>query len=505
MSLYEVRFRKPIASSLFSALFSSMLVLFSGSMAISAEGELVRDTIPFTIFAGPDASNSGGATPSCSPSASITDKVVQSTLGESTVKTDNAAEQKVSESAAKTEKTAASKLDDSIVKAESAAQPNLPESVSKANNADPIKSNIGAVGSSDTPAEAKSNTDVKDADISVVNNSSSDTANPAKEPTYKAEIKIDATVTVVPIKSPAQQIDEITSEALSKEANSEVSSTRKFLRKLGDMAQYATTCKGFHSSSEGADLILSEKEKDMLKNSTSLEYAKQRRYDGLHTQVAGCVFQIALGLGTNEAGHKEQFVNSGYLKLKDLIGEEKAQSWLNSLTAWSDQAKSENRKLDLDTLDVLTIQNKSAQVVSTALQNDDVVNTIKIKLHKYNTHSTFSRISNKVINTSLSLAALTPTFVSPAAQLTQFIYVASTGGPEESKLLRELYLDRRLEERFRRLSQETSLALTNYNIAVLTKNATLLGCCESVIKKMVGEQGAATILPSSMSRLAAAN
>jgi hypothetical protein len=145
------------------------------------------------------------------------------------------------------------------------------------------------------------------------------------------------------------------------------------------------------------------------------------------------------------------------------------------------------------------------QVLNTALQNDELVKVIRTKLHKYNGHSKFSQISNKVINTSLSLAALTPTFVSPAAQVTQFLYVAATGGPEESKLLKELYFDRRLEERLHRLSQETNLALANYNIAILTKNPALLGCCESMIKKMVGEEGAAAILPSSASHLAQAN
>ncbi len=323
--------------------------------------------------------------------------------------------------------------------------------------------------------------------------------------TYKAEIKIDTVATVISPRNPAQQIDDITNEMVNTDDKRTVSTSRKIFRKLGDMAQYATTCKGFHSSSEGADLILSEKEKELSKNTTASDYLKQRRYDGLHAQVAGCVFQIAMGLGTNEANHKDQFVNTGYLKLKDLIGEEKAQAWLNSLTSWSEQIKSENRKMDLDTLDVLTIQNKSAQVVNTALQNDDVVKTIRAKLHKYNGHSKFSQISNKVINTSLSLAALTPTFVSPAAQFTQFCYIAATGGPEESKLLKELYFDRRLEARLHRLDQETTMALTNYNIAVLTKNAALLGCCESVIKNMVGDEGSAAILPSSTNELAVAN
>jgi hypothetical protein len=326
------------------------------------------------------------------------------------------------------------------------------------------------------------------------------------EPTYKVEIKIDAPATaVLPLKSPAEQIDEITNQLVASDDNRGVSKSRKIFRKLGDMAQYATTCKGFHSSSEGADLILSEKEKELSKNSTAVEYLKQKRYDGLHAQVAGCVFQIAMGLGASDSSHKEQCVNSGYSKLKDLVGEEKAQSLLSSLTSWSEQVKSEDRKLDLDTLDVLTMQNKSVQVLNTALQNDELVKVIRTKLHKYNGHSKFSQISNKVINTSLSLAALTPTFVSPAAQVTQFLYVAATGGPEESKLLKELYFDRRLEERLHRLSQETNLALANYNIAILTKNPALLGCCESMIKKMVGEEGAAAILPSSASHLAQAN
>lgn len=319
------------------------------------------------------------------------------------------------------------------------------------------------------PAEPKTHTDAFSA---------------SSDPIYKGEVQIDASVADIGPKSPGVQINDMVSKVVETHHNYQLSRNRRMFGKLFDMAQWCTTCKGFESSSEAADVILDEKM--TLKTKAAVDYAKQKAYDSLHSQVTACMLQIAMGLGTDNLDRRTQLVADGVQNLKALVGEDEAHNTLASLTAWSDKAKAE-MKSETHAWDVLEIQRKSTAILKHAVAEDSVVKEVIDKLHKFNRHSNFSRVSAKVINTALSLAALTPTFISPAAQAAQTIYIACTGGPEEAKLLKEVYLDRRLQERVRRLSQEATLALSNYNLAGLTNNVALLSCSESIIQQMAGE------------------
>jgi hypothetical protein len=86
----------------------------------------------------------------------------------------------------------------------------------------------------------------------------------------------------------------------------------------------------------------------------------------------------------------------------------------------------------------------------------------------------------------LGAASMTPTFVGPAAKTALVAFVMATGGPEQCKLLKELYLDKRLESRWKVLNEEAHMAVENYQLAVLTKNPTLLCYSESIVGQMVG-------------------
>ena len=81
---------------------------------------------------------------------------------------------------------------------------------------------------------------------------------------------------------------------------------------------------------------------------------------------------------------------------------------------------------------------------------------------------------------------MTPTFVGPAAKTALVAFVMATGGPEQCKLLKELYLDKRLESRCKALNEEAHLAVDNYQLALLTKNPVLLGYSESLVGQMIG-------------------
>lgn len=258
---------------------------------------------------------------------------------------------------------------------------------------------------------------------------------------------------------------------------------KKWSRLIGrskGMLQYATSYQGFESSSEAADVILEEKLK--LKSGAAVEFVRQKRMDAAHLQLTCAVMEIATGLGLSDDTKREQTIQSGMQEMIPLVGEDEANRCLKAMSAWAKQVKIPDDDFSKDSWDVLSVRQKSRQLLATSLENDDVVKTIETRLHKYNHHSNFMRATSKFVNTTLSLVAFSPTMASPAAQAAQFVFVACTGGPEEKKLLKEVYLDRCFESRFERLSQESTVAVNNFNNALLTRNAVLGACSQALIR-----------------------
>lgn len=267
---------------------------------------------------------------------------------------------------------------------------------------------------------------------------------------------------------------------------------RRTLAVVKSVAHYATEYRGFEMSSEGADVILDEKLK--LKSTASIDYAQQKQIDEMHMKISQCMFQMAQGLGVADPAEQQRTIDVGMKQLKDLVGEEKANNALKDLKAWSAQINVPESVFKQPSWTVMDVQAKTEQLLKESAQSDPVVALVRRALHKYNGHSKLAMASAKVINTTLAIAMFSPTVVSPAAQIFQFVYQMATGGPEDSKLLTELYLDKRLESRFNRLKQESNQAVNAYNSALLTRNPILLGYSESMISSMASEETGAKII-----------
>jgi hypothetical protein len=258
---------------------------------------------------------------------------------------------------------------------------------------------------------------------------------------------------------------------------------RKVWVRSRDMVQYATSYQGFETSSEAADVILEEKLK--LKSKNAVELVRQKRADAAHLQLTYAVTQLATGLGLTDEGKKQQTIDRGLKAMTPLVGEDEAARSLELLTAWANQISVPPEAFSAEPWDPLAVREKLSQVLSASVPEDDVVRSVQSRLHRYNHLSNFSRVSSKVINTSLSLAALTPTFVSPAAQGLQFAYICATGGPEEKKVLKEVYLDRCFVTRLDRLNEETMLMVTSHNCAVMMHNPVLLTCTDALMQSLM--------------------
>src|SRR5208283_1935040 len=143
--------------------------------------------------------------------------------------------------------------------------------------------------------------------------------------------------------------------------------------------------------------------------------------------------------------------------------------------------------------DVDQCQAKAEQVTNDAIQNDPTIQEISEHIHKYNHHSNLYRTSNRITETTLSLTSLAPSIVGTASQVALFAYVMATGGPEEDKLITEIYYQKRMDSRTALISQKAQLALNKYEIALLTHNPVLMQCSQAVVKNMTSTATAESV------------
>jgi len=302
-----------------------------------------------------------------------------------------------------------------------------------------------------------------------------------------------------------QRVDELLETALDRNTKTRVldqavahyrTATQKVIAETKDASDYLIPWRGFGPSSEAGDIILDEKVK--LKSRASAEYARQKHIDETHLKVVSSVMQLAMGLGMSDLERGQHIVASGLASLKELVGEEEAVKTMQMLSSWTQSLHIPESVYAQGAWDVAQRQDKMKTVMESSLDSDPVVHQIKKRLHKFNHRSTFARASAHVVQTTLGAASLTPSFIGPAAKLALLSFVMATGGPEQCKLLKELYLDKRFESRWKVLNEEAHLALDNYQVAVLTRNPVLLACSESVVEQMAGAQVVSSALGASV-------
>jgi hypothetical protein len=257
-----------------------------------------------------------------------------------------------------------------------------------------------------------------------------------------------------------------------------------------DVGELVTEYKGLEQSSEAADVILNTRVK--LKSKAAVELAKQLQIDEIHKQIVSSIMQIAMGLGLSDIKQRGDAVSAGVDQLRELVGEDEAAKTEQFLSDWAKLANQPVGKQPC--LTILELEGKSKQVLQAAMEKDPVVLDIKKKLSVYNHRSKVARLSAKVLNTTLSITSLSPTVIAPASELAWTAFVMVNGGPEESKLLKEVYLGQRFESRWNMLNQESLLAVNGLNMATVTQNAAMAAVAKYLISKMGDEPAGAQLL-----------
>jgi hypothetical protein len=292
--------------------------------------------------------------------------------------------------------------------------------------------------------------------------------------------------------SPAldQEIDKLVEDAVVEAGNKKLADRERHYNNVvqvvvasgKDIAELATSYRGFEQSSEAADVVLEEKIK--LKSRASVAYAKQHQKDLLHAKVVAAMMQIAMSRGLKDPTESNAAEKEAVDQLSNLVGSDQTAKTVQLVHDWCEHCQDSLAPDSQPIVGPLKLKAESDKIMHHALASDQVVDEIKHKLHKYNGRSTFARATAKIVNTSLSIAAFSPTFISPAAQVAWCAYIVTQGGPEESKLLKEVYLAKRFESRWQMLNEESNLALNSYNTGIYTHNQPLLAFSQFLIGHM---------------------
>lgn len=250
------------------------------------------------------------------------------------------------------------------------------------------------------------------------------------------------------------------------------------------VANFALDLRGFDWSKEGACAALDEKID--AKSEFAREYLKRRELDQREMNVVRAIFNIADSLHSKTA---QSQIATQMATIQKEIGE------ANAIDAY-------NRVLEIDkTATTVPSESwsladqdaKAKAIIEAAAEADPVVKDLKNRLHKYNSRSKALQISAKALYSACNIASMLPTVAAPIAGISQMTFMMATGGPEQDKLLKEVYLAKCLESRYKNLVEKTHLIASCQARAALTKNSTLLQCSKVLLKDMTDESVVASV------------
>jgi hypothetical protein len=195
------------------------------------------------------------------------------------------------------------------------------------------------------------------------------------------------------------------------------------------------------------------------------------------------ILQLAEGLGRLEESNQKVQANSqidkGMERLKSLVGDEEADKTFQSLKQWCSSINVDKSIFASEPMDIIETESLARGLTDNLMRTDPVIADIRSTVHKrFNGRSNIARVTAKVVNFSLSITGYSPTVLAPVSQLA---CIATQGGPEEAKLLQEIYLGERFESRLKTLDACAKLAVNSHFRAQTTKNPALLAVSEWMI------------------------
>jgi hypothetical protein len=153
-----------------------------------------------------------------------------------------------------------------------------------------------------------------------------------------------------------------------------------------------------------------------------------------------------------------------------------------------DPAQQRNGKVSkAESWDIATLQEKMKITLEASMEADPVINAITIRLEKFRKPGFVKENTARVLEATFSaITWLGPGMGIPAAaEFSRILTVKCTGGSEEDKMVKELYLDKSLQSRIAAISEETQMTLTCFQLGTMQKNKILAATSRAIVSELV--------------------
>jgi hypothetical protein len=255
--------------------------------------------------------------------------------------------------------------------------------------------------------------------------------------------------------------------------------------KSKSLANFVLDLRGFDWSKEGANAISDTNIN--IKSELAREYLAQKKHNEQELLKAALIMQMAMYMDLNPKKASDALV-----QLEKLVGTtESVDTYCVLKQMNGDALPIDDKRLVLD-----FVQKRAAvsKLLEAAAVRDPVLINVSQRLSKFNHRGKFIQIMAKVVYSSLGVATFTPTLVAPIAETALLSFMMATGGPEQDKLLREVYLGKILQNRCDMLNEKAHLATDSLDLAIMTKNKRLLACTKALLRDLADEETAISIV-----------
>jgi len=242
---------------------------------------------------------------------------------------------------------------------------------------------------------------------------------------------------------------------------------------------YLLNYRGVGPSSAGANALMERKIK--ASSTLSAELKWEKAVDEKYVSTVNACAELADALDREDAADRAQALSDAKANLNLLVGEEETNKLVD---------KFQNLKATLPatlpnpgSLGVAAERARIRTLEEAVIKQDPILSATAQKLAKY-TVTTKTEVVTGAVQTALGVAGLAPSLIGPCAQLVKTAFILSTGGSEENKLYKEVFLFKRIEVRARTISQLSSTAVRSYHMACMTKRPLLAAYAQSLMSKM---------------------
>lgn len=242
---------------------------------------------------------------------------------------------------------------------------------------------------------------------------------------------------------------------------------------------YLLNYRGVGPSSAGANALM---ERNLSTSSVlAAELKWEKAVDEKYVSTVNACAELADAMDREDAQEREQAIADARANLEYLVGAAEAAKVVDKFQALRNVMPKVTPHAG--NLGVAAERARIKTLEEAIIKQDPILSETAEKLNKYAVKKR-TEVLTGAIQSALGVAGLAPSLIGPCAQLVKTAFILSTGGSEENKLYKEVFLFKRIEVRARTISQLSNTAVRSYHMACLTNRPFLAAYAQSLMSKM---------------------